>query len=197
MKRVVLPGAVLVLAVLASLVVPAGGARAQPRQPQPTLQDGCKSAPASTTLTWGVSAPASQVTSSARYGTATCPRYVADFQVGQLVPLGGHTTDFQIEPGLHWTNELLHLGAEQCQTLVVDATIYRRAPGSTDLVRIGGGRKHGAIQTSSCTLVPEASWVSPPAQTPPAQGTMLIRVAEIAKLGQQQLPVNVTLHRPY
>jgi hypothetical protein len=197
MKRIVLLSAVVTLAVAAWVVGAAGGARAQNIQPQLTVQDGCKIAAANTTLTWSPTAAVVQATSTATYGTRTCSRYVADFQVGQLTPLGGHTTNFQISPSVHWTNELLHLDAAQCQTLVLDATMYRRTVGTNELVRIGGGRQRGAIQSNTCMLAPEATWVEPPLQTPPTQGTMTIRVAAAAKLGQQSLPVRIMLHRPY
>lgn len=197
MRRIAACAAAFLLAAGALVTTGGGRARAQEIRPQLVIQDACKVATASVTKSWNPTSPVVRADGTPPYGSDGCTKYVADFDVPTLTPLGGHTTDFSFIAGLHWTNELLHLDAAACQTLVVDAIIYRRAVRSTELVRIGGGRKRGQIQNSTCTLVNDASWVEPPPQTPPGQGTNRYRVAQSAKLGQNWLPVSITLRRPY
>lgn len=197
MKRIVSCVAILILAGGALATVAARRAGAQEVRPPLVIQDPCKVAAAAVTKAWSPSAPAAIVNGSPPYGTPNCTKYVADFDVPPLTPLNGHTTDYTISPAQQVTNELLHLAPAQCQTLVMDAIIYRQEARTGSLVRIGGGRKRGQVQSATCDLAPEASWVQPPAQTPPAQGTTRIRVAVSLKLGDQWLPVRITLHRPY
>lgn len=188
---------VAILALVVGGLVPLVAKRAAAQQPPLVLQDGCKTAPASVTKAWNPTSPVVRAEGDPPYGTANCNKFVADFDVPTLTPLGGHTTNFTINAGLHWTNQLLQLDAAACATLVVDAIIYKRGVRTNELVRIGGGRKRGQLQNATCTLVNEASWVQPPPQTPPQVGTARYRVAESAKLGDQALPVEILLHRPY
>lgn len=171
--------AFLVVAAAGTLVSHRAGAQRTPQLRQ--IADGCRTATADASLTFGPTATELTNRSTPVYGTADCGRYVVDINVGQSQPVSQFANTFGV-----WGNVARPdaFSSSTCPGLEVDVSYYKKAAGQTAFTRIGGGKLKGhwvpaaGLGAARCELEPQAGFRDPGHSLAyPSAGTGAYRVA--------------------